>query len=65
MINLSHRPRRNRKNAVIRNLVQENSVQVQDLILPLFLIDGENQKREVSSMPGIFRLSQDLILKEI
>ena len=65
MINLSHRPRRNRKNAVIRNLVQENSVQVQDLILPLFLIDGENQKREVSSMPGIFRLSQDLMLKEI
>lgn len=65
MINLPQRPRRNRKNSVIRNMVQENSVTVNDLIFPLFLIDGKNKKTEVSSMPGIFRLSQDLILKEI
>lgn len=65
MINLPHRPRRNRKNGAIRDLVQENSVTVKDLIFPLFLIEGKNKKTEVSSMPGIFRRSQDLMLKEI
>ncbi|MES2680081.1 MAG: porphobilinogen synthase [Bacteroidota bacterium] len=65
MIHLPHRPRRNRKSAAIRNLVSENSVTVNDLIFPLFLIEGKNKKTAVSSMPGIFRLSQDLLLKEI
>lgn len=65
MIHLTHRPRRNRKNAAIRALVQENHVSVNDLILPLFLIDGKNKKTEVASMPGIYRLSLDLLLKEI
>lgn len=60
-----HRPRRNRKSQVIRDLVQENSVSVNDFILPLFLIEGKNKKSEVKSMPGIFRLSTDLMLKEI
>jgi len=60
-----HRPRRNRKTQVIRNLVQENSLSVNDLIFPLFLIDGKNKKSEVKSMPGIFRFSEDLLLKEI
>lgn len=65
MINITHRPRRNRKNAAVRDLVQENSVTVNDLIYPLFLIDGKNKKTEVNSMPGIFRRSPDLLLKEI
>jgi porphobilinogen synthase len=65
MVNLTHRPRRNRKNAAIRNLVQENSVSVNNLIFPMFLIEGQNKKQEVASMPGIFRLSADLLLKEI
>jgi porphobilinogen synthase len=65
MINLSQRPRRNRKNAAIRNMIQENSVTVNDLIFPLFLIEGKNKKSEVASMPGIYRLSSDLMLKEI
>lgn len=65
MINMTHRPRRNRKSAAIRNLVQENEVSVNDLILPLFLIEGKNKKTEVASMPGIFRYSTDLLLKEI
>ena len=65
MIHLPHRPRRNRKSEGIRNLVQENSVTVNDLIFPLFLIEGRNKKSEVSSMPGIFRRSPDLLLKEI
>lgn len=62
---ITHRPRRNRKNQAIRDLVQENSVSVKDFILPLFLIEGKNKKTEVSSMPGIYRLSSDLLLKEI
>jgi porphobilinogen synthase len=65
MVNLTHRPRRNRKNAAIRNLIQENSVSVNNLIFPMFLIEGQNKKQEVASMPGIFRLSSDLLLKEI
>jgi len=62
---ITHRPRRNRKSAAIRNMVQENHVSVNDFIYPLFLIDGKNTKSEVKSMPGIFRWSPDLILKEI
>lgn len=60
-----HRPRRNRKTQAIRDLVQENVVSANDLIFPLFLIDGKNKKSEVKSMPGIFRFSEDLLLKEI
>jgi porphobilinogen synthase len=65
MSNLTHRPRRNRKSEAIRSLVRENSVTVSDLIFPLFLIEGKKQSSEVTSMPGIFRLSKDLMLKEI
>jgi porphobilinogen synthase len=59
------RPRRNRKNAAIRSMVEETQVSKSDLIFPLFLLDGTNKKIEVASMPGIFRLSSDLMLKEI
>lgn len=65
MINLTQRPRRNRKSEAIRSLVRENEVTVNDLIFPLFLIAGKNKTSEVKSMPGIFRLSTDLMLKEI
>ena len=65
MIPMSRRPRRNRKNASIRDMVRENTVSVSDLIFPLFLIEGRNKRSEVASMPGIFRLSTDLMLKEI
>lgn len=59
------RPRRNRKNEVVRNLIQENWLSTNDFIYPLFLIDGKNKKTEVASMPNIYRFSSDLILKEI
>ena len=62
---LTRRPRRNRKSAVIRAMVEETQVSVNDLIFPIFLLDGANKKVEVASMPGIFRLSADLMLKEI
>lgn len=62
---INRRPRRNRKSQVIRDMVEETRVTTNDLILPVFLIDGKNIKTEVASMPGIFRLSPDLVLKEI
>ncbi len=62
---MQRRPRRNRKSESVRNLVEETSLSVKDLIFPLFLIEGSNKKVEVNSMPGIFRYSQDLMLREI
>lgn len=59
------RPRRNRKSAAIRAMVQENVLSVNDLMYPLFLIAGENKKEQVVSMPGIYRYSLDLLLQEI
>jgi porphobilinogen synthase len=61
----TRRPRRNRKSEAIRAMVEETIVTPNELIFPLFLLDGKNQKTEVASMPGIFRLSTDLMLKEI
>ena len=59
------RPRRNRKSSTIRNMVRETAVTTNDFIFPLFLLEGSNKKIEVDSMPGIYRLSVDLMLKEI
>ncbi len=46
-------------------MVQETYVSAANLIFPLFIVDGENQKSEVSSMPGIFRYSVDNLLREV
>lgn len=59
------RPRRNRKSAVIRSMVEETKLGVENLIYPVFLKDGRNIKEEVASMPGNFRWSTDLLLAEI
>lgn len=59
------RPRRNRKNAAIRSMVAETNIGPQHLIFPLFLVDGKNRKEEISSLPNIFRLSQENMLREI
>ncbi|GAA5036396.1 delta-aminolevulinic acid dehydratase [Marivirga lumbricoides] len=59
------RPRRNRKSAAIREMVEETTLTTKDFIFPLFLLEGKNRKIEVESMPGIFRLTTDLMLKEI
>ncbi len=61
----TRRPRRNRKSESIRRMVEETRVTTDDLIFPLFLIDGRNTKVEVQSMPGIYRLTTDLMLAEI
>jgi porphobilinogen synthase len=59
------RPRRNRASKAIRSLAEETVLNVNDFIFPMFLLDGAKKKIEVDSMPGIFRLSTDLMLKEI
>lgn len=59
------RPRRNRKSAVIRDMVQETQLTAANLIFPLFVIEGNNVKSEVTSMPGIFRYSIDNLLREV
>ncbi len=59
------RPRRNRKSEVIRQMVQETVLQSANLIFPLFIVDGNAQKTEVNSMPGIFRHSIDHLLREV
>ncbi|MBC7387633.1 MAG: porphobilinogen synthase, partial [Opitutaceae bacterium] len=65
MFELPIRPRRNRKSEAIRSLVEETSFKVSDLIFPMFLIEGENKKIEISSMPGIYRFTKDKLLEEI
>ncbi len=64
-MNLIRRPRRNRQSAVIRDMVQETRLSVTDFILPLFVMEGQNVRSEVTSMPGIYRYSLDLLLDEI
>lgn len=59
------RPRRNRKNEVIRELVVETTLSKSDLIYPLFMVQGEGVRDEVPSMPGIFRFSVDNLMEEI
>jgi len=61
-VDLVHRPRRNRRSASIRELVRETHLTPADLILPLFLIEGENRQTPIESMPGISRMSCDRLV---
>lgn len=58
------RMRRVRRHDFSRRLVAENQLTVNDLIYPVFVMEGTNQRQEVSSMPGVYRLTIDLLLKE-
>ena len=58
------RLRRNRRDDFSRRLVRENRLSVDDLILPVFVLDGENRREAIASMPGVERLSIDLLLKK-
>ena len=58
------RLRRTRAHAFSRNLTAEHQVSVNDLIYPLFIAEGKNKRQEVKSMPGVYRLSLDQLLKE-
>ena len=59
----AHRPRRMRRDDWSRRLIQENQLSVSDLIYPVFLLEGQNQSQAVSSMPGVNRVSLDLLFK--
>jgi len=54
-----HRPRRLRRNQTIRSMVRETTLQVENMIAPLFVVPGEKVKREIGSMPGQYQLSVD------
>jgi porphobilinogen synthase len=60
-----YRPRRNRKNEIVRSLVRETRLSVDQLIFPLFITEGKSTKTPIASMPGIFRYTPDLMLQEM
>jgi porphobilinogen synthase len=57
------RMRRMRRDPFSRALMRENTVTASDLIYPVFILDGQNQRQQVASMPGVERVSVDLLLK--
>lgn len=63
-LDLTIRPRRNRKAEWARRMVRENVLTTDDLIWPLFLIDGNNKREQIASMPGVERLSVDQAVRE-
>jgi porphobilinogen synthase len=62
-LDLAVRPRRNRKSEWARRLIRENVLTTNDLIWPMFVIDGENKRAPVGSMPGVERLSVDQVVR--
>ena len=56
---LAIRPRRMRKDEFSRRLMRENTLTTNDLIYPVFVLEGENKTEDVKSMPGVFQLSVD------
>ncbi len=63
-LDLSIRPRRNRKAEWARRMVRENVLTTDDLIWPLFVSEGQNKRSAVASMPGVERLSVDQVVRE-
>lgn len=63
-LDLVHRPRRNRRTDWARRMVRENVLTANDLIWPLFLVDGDNLRTPVPSMPGVERISVDQAVRE-
>ena len=60
-----YRPRRLRKNENFRRLIRETKLSIDDFIYPLFAVPGKNIKKPIDSMPGIFQMSVDYIVKEV
>src|SRR5271169_2279808 len=63
-LDLTHRPRRNRKAEWARRLVAENVLSASDLIWPLFLVDGDRRRVPVAAMPGVDRLTVEEAVRE-
>lgn len=64
-LTLMQRPRRMRRTKALRALAQETRLTPADLVAPLFVVGGTRQSQPIASMPGVFRLSLDLLLEEV
>ncbi len=64
MLKLTHRYRRLRRNESIRRLARETVLSGNDLIYPMFVVEGEGVKREISTMPGNYHVSVDMLIRE-
>src|SRR3954453_15585823 len=64
-LDLRRRPRRLRRSAAMRALVRETRLSPENFLYPLFVVPGEGQRREIGSMPGVFQLSVDEIVREV
>lgn len=64
MLQIRHRYRRLRRNPAIRGLVRETALSVNDLIYPMFVVEGRAIRREIATMPGNYHLSVDMLVKE-
>ena len=63
-LDLTVRPRRNRKSEWARRMVRENVLTTDDLIWPMFVVDGNNTRTPVASMPGVDRLTVDQAVRD-
>ncbi|MEP4561433.1 MAG: porphobilinogen synthase, partial [Nitratireductor sp.] len=64
-ITASRRLRRLRKADWSRRMVRENRLTVDDLIWPIFVIEGENRREEIAAMPGVYRMTLDLAVAQV
>lgn len=64
MVFPEYRPRRLRQNSAFRGLIRETQLSAEQFVYPLFVMPGKNKKEEISSMPGVFRLTVDQLAKE-
>ncbi|SDO79510.1 porphobilinogen synthase [Desulforhopalus singaporensis] len=64
MVFPEYRPRRLRRNSALRGLIRETRLSVDQLVYPLFVMTGTQKREEIVSMPGVFRITVDLLEKE-
>ena len=63
-LSLRHRPRRLRRSPALRAMVRETRLSADQFLYPLFVCSGEGQRREIGSMPGVYQMSVDEIVRE-
>jgi len=64
-VELKNRPRRLRANEIIRNLVREAKLNIEDLVYPLFVVEGKGIKKEIPSLPNNYHFSIDKLVEEV
>lgn len=65
LVDIVHRPRRNRKSEAIRSMVQEHRLHTSDFVVPLFIVEGTNRLEKIVSMPGVHRYTIDRAVREV